>query len=261
MTQYQGQPLIYHPNAALPAEWKGSENTLWLEIIPKKFTPNTLASRGDQSTEAADNLPIYRFLLPVEWSCSLNHSWEAGDTVAGKVRDLFAGGQKALAETGQVIAGISKGIFKPEIGNLAAKNDNPLMYKDTDRRLYMFNLEFHTEGNNLQDVYEPIEDLMMMGCPEGGANEASLATGIEFPYVFRVRTITGNGIPVRMVDVKSAVMTTIQPSFKGPYRQGYPSHATVEIQFLAIQPTYRDTSFGRGSGIRNITVGLDGAGF
>lgn len=248
----KGTSLVFHPFRSITEEWKESENTLWLEIIPKKFTLNTDSATAFTATQDK-NFPTYRFMFPMEWSFGLNHSWDERGTVAGKFRDLKNAASTQGAELGNIANVISGGFVEGDWGNHAVRNDNPITYKNTDRLRYLFTLEFHTEGDNESDVYSPIEDLMALSSAAGGPTGPS-ATEIQFPYVFGLQTRNGKGEAVRLVSTKAAVINSIQPTYKGPYINGYPSHANLDITFTVVQPTYRDTTFGDDRNKKNITV-------
>ncbi|HSH50598.1 MAG TPA: hypothetical protein VK982_02640 [Bacteroidales bacterium] len=203
----------------------GNDNSLWVYLAPQTITyQNSSLSRtsgGIQATPA--NEDTFAFLLPIEFGFTQNHQWDAFDTVEGKVIDVGAKGGRAIQAAGGV-------------RGQGSRADMPITYTDSPRREYSFNFELGSEGDNKRDVFDPVQKLLEMSSadPLGAIN-------YKFPYVFTVKTKTGTGKEINLVNIKYAALTSVQPSFTGPYVNGYPTTCKFSITVTDLSPLFRSS--------------------
>ncbi len=132
------------------------------------------------------------------------------------------------------------------------KSDAPLVYKDSSRREYSFTFIFADQGNPGYDVMAPVNYLRQFSC----ANFKDKLQ-IEFPYIFSVDTISGNGAIIPVVNIKYAALRSVQPTFGGPYRGGIPSRCDCQVTFMDIEPLYKTTWETGSSKVTAVARGLE----
>ncbi len=74
-------------------------------------------------------------------------------------------------------------------------------------------------------------------CPEINSD----FTEFSYPYVFSLQTFTGSGEAVDIISVKTVGLNNVLPSYKGPWIDGYPSYASLDLDFIDANPLYRST--------------------
>ena len=117
----------------------------------------------------------------------------------------------------------------------ATKSDAAIVYQDSANRQYSIEFELHAWRDPKTEVYDPIRSLFEYSCANI-AKDSFLS--IELPYVFDIQI--GNA-----VQIKYAALTAVQPTWKFPWKDGYPMHATVSLTFMEIPPLYRVTMGGK----------------
>lgn len=245
-------------------------NSTFLRIQPKKVnnkdTVNTNAREKSINSEAIGQ-PLF-FMLPDEVSIPLQHSWREQATVSGNIRQLHASFARqygelktvgsniatAVPQLGSAVADVMKGNFEGagtktlnsfkefekggtiDQGLLALKNDNPVVYESSTRRNLSIELSLAVYENTYSDVMEPIELLMELSSPTRGGNNTQV--GFIYPYIFDISMVLGTTNNVTMYQISNAVITSINPTLKYPYINGYPSSADLTIQFEDLDPLY-----------------------
>jgi hypothetical protein len=117
------------------------------------------------------------------------------------------------------------------------KPDTPLIYRGSSRRELPITFELADQGDPVKDVWDPVQRLREYSSPEHSGDQFN----IEFPYVFFLQTVTGNGLPIPLLTMRRAVLRSVQPSFEGPYRGGYPSRCELTVTFVDMEHVYKDT--------------------
>jgi hypothetical protein len=238
--------------ANYPREFMESPDTLWLKITPRGFRPNINLQTGINSSPTSD-VALY-FLLQKNFSFGVDHTWNDLTTVAGAFRDVKAGIQKAGAGLGAL--GVPTdiiGLGDFYAGGKTVKNDNPYIYETSSRRKIQLEFQFGTYDNAEQDVWNPIQSLIIWSCAEKA--NGSTNTSVTMPYVFQLQTITGAGDPVDLIKMEHACIDQITPTFHEPYKNGYPMKATCSVNFTSINPTYRSEVSTNGK--PRISAGID----
>ena len=253
---------IYLPDQALFKWMDGSgtstnwaNNCVWIEITPK-----TLVNQSNLKTTSVtveditgdDSIRRYSFLAPKEMQETINHVWDPMENIQSVISQKLAGGLNALNQSTHVY-----------------KVDTPLLYKDSSRKApnFLFSLVYTGISDPYSEVIEPIKNLIKWSSPilpggnisaigEGLANLDTTATvsaitaiaEVQIPYVFTLRSKTGDGKSLALYNIKAAALKSVQPVYMPPYIDGYPTRADVSLQFEDIEPLNRATSF------RTITV-------
>lgn len=244
-------------------EFMNSPDTLWLKVTPKTFRPNISIQTGFNAGSSQGLVSLY-FLLGANVSVGLNHDWKDLDTLSGAIRSVTSTLKTQgsdLSQTFQTISGSDIGkrfnIYGTGVG---AKNDAPIIYENTDRRIFQATLDFAAQFDAEREVWNPIQSLMIWSCAES-SNRGMFDTEFKFPYVFRVQTITGDGKETGLVNFTDAAIEQITPVYEAPYKDGYPMKATCQISFKDVNPVYRNQISGDGkSRIKVNVVKLDGSG-
>jgi len=220
-------------------------DALWIVIKTKKIKTLGALNRGGRvlGEEAEDT---FKFLAPNEIQENIGHEWSEYESIASRVAQKVADLSKTAREVGGLVTAGKRTEGKGDVMGTAMnavaqlmstqtvynrKIDAALTYTNSPRRQYTFPFTLVDEGNPNIDIIDPINRLKMYSCSE----RAGLVN-FNLPYIFEVYTE-----PNQFLHVRNAVITAIQPTFKGPYRNGFPSVADLELTFMDLDPLYRDT--------------------
>ena len=97
----------------------------------------------------------------------------------------------------------------------------------------------------------PINELRLRSSPELSGRSA-YQTEVGNPDIFRVDTETGSGQKVPLINIRNAALTSVQPSFQGPFIEGIPSKCELTLEFKDMEPMSKETFRKIGS---RVTVG------
>lgn len=248
-----------------PIEFMNSPDTLWLKVTPKTFRPNISIQKdyNQGSTKAATSL---YFLLGQSVTTGLTHQWGELSTLSGAVRELTSTVKKQatdVASTGGAILG-SFNVSTPDAlqrfnltgAGRSAKNDAPYIYENTSRRQVALELQFAAHRNAEYEVWNPIQSLMVWSCASGSVG-TQFGTEFNFPYVFKVQTVTGTGKEVDIINFRDAAMESVLPVFNQPYKDGYPMSASCSVTFVDINPVYREIVANGGKAAVTVKMEID----
>jgi hypothetical protein len=234
-----------------------SENFVWVVIEAYSLESQKTYARDDKSiTRGTKMISSYKFLLPEEWQENISHEWGETESMAGRLAQSIMKKQGIKEDIGGVIqsakATIKSGQNKQSIqqmltaagkglsrDTIAHKIDNSYVYKGSPRRTYTFVFELVVERDPKKDVFDPIKSLEALSCPIMDGD----FVGIKFPSIFKVYTK-----PNSLIYIENAALTGVQPTFQGPYINGYPSACTVSLTFTDLNPMYRSTVNGEITG-------------
>jgi hypothetical protein len=220
-------------------------DALWIVIQPKKIKTLSALNRGGQEL-GEDHIDTFKFLAPNEIQENIGHEWNEYESIASRVAQKVADLSKTAKETKGLVRDVAASNNKGDIMGTAMaavanvmrgqtiyqrKIDAALTYTNSPRRQYTFPFTLVDEGNPNIDIIDPINRLKMYSC-----SERQGLVNFSLPYIFEVYSEPNN-----FLHVKNAVITAIQPTFKGPYRNGFPSVADLELTFMDLDPLYRDT--------------------
>lgn len=219
----------FYPNG-INEERARSKDTLWLKITPRKLIMTNINTRTDHvaDDDSAKLDPLW-FLMPMTQMLTYQHTWDDLITPAAALKTITSKIQKQydiLKSTAEV-GGFSVG----------HKADNPHLYTGSTRRSFNIQFEFSVYTDTYNDVFLPIQNLVEYSCAEISGKY----TEFTFPYVFNLQTFTGKSKSVDIISIKTVALTSVQPSYKGPWIDGYPSSATVDLGFVDMNPLYRGT--------------------
>jgi len=250
-----GEQIIQRPRAVRESkEW--ASGLTWIELTAYQLKGQATLSRGQKSIDINKEEVAARFklLAPPEFPEDLTHTWEAYESLASRALQKNAEFGKALeagksaAEAREAVKGITKQknvkIKKrlqkflndavTKAGSVKAyqyRIDTPLTYQGSERRKYILTFNFIDEGDPYQDVLYPIRLLQRLSSPEMGAGIMSL----RLPYIFTVEST-----PLKeLLYIQYAALDKVAPTYYGPYIDGCPMRASVELGFTDLEPLYR----------------------
>ena len=126
--------------------------------------------------------------------------------------------------------------------------DTPLVYKNTERRVFelVFNLVSMSD-NNFKSVVQPVRMLEALSSPSRSEEQAAYNPLVISPYVFSVKTYCYPNINYKTATlfVQWAALKSINPVWKGPWVNGYPSRCELRLSFQEVEPVYSSTFTGK----------------
>ena len=239
--------VTHFPNH-YPASFMNSPDTLWLRVTPKSFLPDINVQKGvNQGSKSGVSL---YFLLQKSFSFGVDHEWEDLTTLAGGIREVKAGFENAA---NQLSGFVGANVANAYAAGKTKKNDNPYIYKNSQRRKVSIELKFGTKFSAEDEVWNPIQSLILWSCADkiGGRFD----TTVNFPFVFKLQTVTGDGREVGLISLSDACIDSVMPTYNEPYKNGYPMSAQVTVGFTDINPTYRSSILSGSKG--TITTGTE----
>lgn len=246
--------------------------------------PNTFLTKGKDIKKGSAiaekmNAPeyIFKFLSSQELMEQLNHTWEAYDSWAASLSQAYAEfgitmpenikglisstGQDTLGAAGKYVfneikeavgsgklmkiydsflSGLSAGAKGGAVAN--TRVDTPLQYKGSERRSFeltftLINLE---EGKNHENVVLPVKLLQMFSSPSFREKpDAKANADILLPYLFELKTTPGD-----LFYVDLAILKSVQPTWRGPWINGYPSRCDLRLSFMEYRPLEQALFYG-----------------
>ena len=251
--QYPSSGVIPHAN--------DHGGLLWIELQAQRLISQAVNANGEPET--APEVDVFRFIAPDSIMEQIGHTWDSYESLYSRASQTLAAAQKLKSEGGVVVNGVRQAVkalgepgnIKQTLSNMAGaagqtgvaqtRVDTPLSYQNSNRRKYDFEFHLVDEGDTYNNVVFPIKLLEKYSCPEwkGGIS-------IDLPYVFKIRSFPNyNG--KTLINIDYSALTTVTATYNGPYRNGFPTHATVALAFEELQPLYRQ-SFGE---IAQVTTG------
>jgi len=233
-------------------------DALWIVMKAKKLESMPSLNRGQALKSLTEDIDItFKFLASNEIQEAIGHEWNEYDSLATRLAQKIAGFQRQKAELSQAYRASSnavKGIWnalekgdrpaedlvrvaRNYVSNLygmkvaPVKVDAALVYTNSPRRQYTFDFTLIDEGNPRIDIVDPINRLIRLSSPD---YELGDRTKFDLPYVFSVHTE-----PNKLININYAALVAVQPTYKGPFRSGYPSVCELQLQFIDLDPTYR----------------------
>jgi len=247
-------------------------DALWIHIQPKVLLSQTKAARGENATRSSKDfikpdgsvatLPLFKFLAPVEIQEAIIHDWQSYESIVTRllqkgvdlhrtfsdinttVRPAYREGEKLLKKALKSVKGVTAGDVKTGLSNVVRgmttatvprnKLDTPLVYQDSTRRTYTFTFYLVDEGNSFKDVVFPVKQLEYLSAPGYGAPGQEFI-GFSPPHIFEVSTFPST----KFINIRNAALTSVQPIYRQPYRDGYPSMCELNLTFTEIEPLYK----------------------
>jgi len=228
------------------------QDALWIVIKARKLKNINTKGRGG-AISISEHGDTWKFLAPEELVEVHNHGWEPYDSfhsrLLEKIRALHVGveqfekitkasideAKKLWTEknTNNLLSKLEAGVINASNTDLPQyKIDTPLIYQSSERRTWDLNFTL-ASSNGGTDILDAVKRLQKAAAPNLiGDSE----TTIEFPYIFEVRTE-----PSDMIKFGFAIINTIQPTWKGPFRYGNPFQCELQIGFTDMSPLFRKT--------------------
>ena len=254
-----------YPSSGIVPHSNDHDGCLWIEIQAQRLISQTVNASGKPNV--GDQIEVFRFLAPDSIIEHLGHTWAGYESLYSRASQTLALASKTGSEV-KIIgnAGITgiKAITKPSsikqklasMATAAGKTnvaqtriDTPLSYQDSDRRKYDFEFQLVDEGDTYNNVVFPVKKLEQYSCP-GFRN----GVAIDLPYVFKISSLPSSSGGKKLIDIGYSALTVVTGTYNGPYRNGFPTHATLSLSFEELQPLYRE-SFDE---IEMITTGESG---
>jgi len=244
------------PHGSYRSKWFGADKKSgfsWVIIEAYKFKSQTTGLRGGGIN--IDPLPIdtFEFLAPLEVLENIQHSWDVHESVASRIAGTaisVAQGIRSFEEITSAAKGsveIIKGLWSggsgigaedaskalSQLGGYATgtfpymKIDNPLVYMNSQRREIELTFTLVSEkGLPKKYVVDPVKRLQELSCPEIGTGNVDLRP----PYVFTVKT--------NFIEYTHSALRSVQPTYREPYYDGYPTRADLTLTFTELSPLY-----------------------
>lgn len=219
----------------MPRKWypshsrydQGNENYLWISIKPRKLSyTNPVENtnlRANIDTIKDNSLTSFMFLAPEELQDNVAHNWEPLENLISRISDKVGQAQQSISMSTEV-----------------HKVDTALIYQDSNRREISFTVNLAVYDNPDKDVFEPIRLLREYSAPSLKGT-ASYQTEVGNPFIFKVDTVIGTSKVVPLINIKHAALVAVQPTYKHPYIQGYPSSCELTLTFKDMEPLSKDT--------------------
>ena len=237
--------LIQIPGSSfIQGGWE--KTAMWITIQAKQLTGMHTGGRGG-NLQIGKKGTTFKFLAPDTILETHNHDWQEYASIQSRLLSKIIAFSTAAEQFGDVWNNIKtewKDAKKLPSGRRMIdilqtlgdvnvpkyKIDTPLAYSNSQRRQYqlMFVLADGYDGIEMVDA---VKRLMIYAAPES-VGEISL----EYPYVFSVRTE-----PFELFNLQYAALTSIQPTWQTPYRNGIPLRCELTLSFTDMSPLFKKT--------------------
>jgi len=250
----------------IPPSWENiKKDLLWVEFKAYKiqkmkgFVPNT---KNPDDTCIGSIIGKWKFLAPMEIMEDVTHSWEEIETIHSRVASKAVSWKKTYNELGQigksVVSDLDNWKAQPsdsistgtslsqlalnatKIGIEPYKMDLPITYMNSNRLTYSMTFSLAllpdktSAGKALSEltkkgIFEPVRELEKLSC----AIMESEFVKISFPAVFSIKTVGSD-----LINIPRAAITSVQPTWKGPFVGGYPMSCELQVTFINMLPLY-----------------------
>lgn len=236
--------IIQIPGKGFPqGAW---ESAMWINIQAKQLTGMHTGGRGG-NLQIGRKGSTFKFLAPPNILETHNHQWQEYASIQSRLlskivafstaTEQYGGAWKNLKTSWNNAKTIPSGKqminILQKLGDVPVpkyKIDTPLAYSNSQRREYQLTFTLADAGDGTEMV-NAIKLLQMYAAPES-VNEISM----EYPYVFGVKTE-----PFNIINMEYAAITSIQPTWKEPYRFGIPIVCELTISFTDMSPLFKKT--------------------
>jgi len=218
-----------YPTKNTPFEWQESPDILRFKITPYKIDRQSSgdASRnGIDKTKAGDDMI---FLAPLTFQENTIHEWANYDSLGTRFVQKVNQLQKLTKDITTQAKSVATNGKSGKV--ITQKLDTPLTFSDSNRRTLNLTFQLVDQGDTETDVFAPVRLLQQYSCAEKGEG-----FNFQFPYIFTVQTMNSD-----LVYIENAALGSVQPTWLGPFRNGYPSRCELTLEFKDIEPLYRET--------------------
>lgn len=233
----------------MPASYNYRTDLLWIKIEAYEFESQRGYSRGAGSIKTGNLLSSWKLLAPKEILDSISHDWNEYESIGTRVAQKIGTFTKAKTELKGVYKtaetaisnGVSEGnVIKNAMGNLVKNNEIPkykidsaVVYQETKRRSFSFLFNFAItpwNANTETEIFEPVRKLQELSC----ATHDGDLINLQFPAIFKIYSTPGN-----LIKMNQTALTIVQPTWIGPFYDGYPSRCELQLTFDELTPLYR----------------------
>ena len=251
----------------------------WLVVKAYKLESQKTLSRSSGAVVKGPLEYTFNFLLPEDFAENFSHSWEQARSpvqeLAEKVVDLsrgydqtgqlLTGSVNALTSLSSSLEGREKGGRVNPLKDVNAamqvglnldtkipgyKVDTMLAYQGSANREWSFSFDLGFKSNRQQEIFEPINTLKLITSPEIDGQMSAI--GIKYPYIFSLETNPGSGL----IKADNTALRGVVVNWFGPYKNGFPARAKLDLTFTEIEPLYR-SNFVNGTSITYNNPGQD----
>ena len=243
--------LFMNPKPQGP--WSEYSKTTWMGIKAYKIESQSMT--GSRLVTESNSVAEFRFIVP-DFIETISHEWAPYETIASKINQKTS----SIAQEIKVFVDWTKG---GSINLVTYKADTPLKYEGSGRREWTFEIDLvsmgHKEGKNrsMYDVMPIVNALKELSTGflggELGSSDGWLGQAAQYglrlqkllpPYVFDIRIPRGatdkdDAVLYIASPNNYAVLTSVQPTFKAPYRDGLPTVCNMQLTFKELSPFYR----------------------
>lgn len=232
---------------------RGMGDFVFLEISAKPLLKQKAWGRAavfDMNAGLGKEVCSWKILVSQDIIESISHTWSKYDSMAGKLQEatdlVVKPTAEALSLNKDGIAGLATGKSLQEseaalvntfknTNVVATKADAAIVYQDSANRQYNIEFELHAYKDAKTEVFDPIRSLFEYSCADVAQGDF---LSIKLPHVFSIRV-------GKAMELKYAALVAVQPTWKFPWKNGYPMHASVSLTFMEIPPLYRTNIDGK----------------
>lgn len=205
---------------------KNTQNYLWISVHPRKLFYRSpirdFHMRAKVQAVEDSSLTKFMFLAPQELQDNVTHEWEPLENIVSRVADMVGQARQSIS-----------------LGTEINKVNTALVYSDSNRREVTFTIYLGLHNDPYKDVVEPVQLLEAYSSPSLYGDNV-WETRVTVPNIFKVDTKIG-GQSVKLINMRHAALTAVQPTFKAPYIDGYPSSCELTLTFKDMEPLSKKT--------------------
>lgn len=234
----------------------GFTDGLWINFQAKKIKDMATGGRGGNLV--IDRIETtFQFLAPTEIMEMHNHDWQEYTSVASRFLEMAikgwnmwdqykgtkgsfvkgfkesggAGSLKSFAGIAAQAASVGSTLMQANVPVPMRKVDTPLAYKNSQRRQYQLAFIL-AEGEAPGTMTAAVQLMEQFAAAKLGKDNINF----EFPHVFKVWSE-----PKGLIDMSLAAITSIQPTWHHPYKDGYPTRCDLTISITDVSPLFAET--------------------
>lgn len=224
------------------------DNFTWLQIECWENKSQGSVARDSTAVQRGNQLGYFEFLIEFDSIMeTVTHDYGSFDSILSRLADKgveigksareVSLGYSSLTEaiktqsTGgsmeQVLSTAGQAALKEDVPKF--KVDSAYIYQDSGRRSYDLSVDLIIHTDRYNDIVKPVKKLQEFSCAE-----ADGLIGIKFPAIFEIKTI-----PNELIHLKYCVLKSVQPTYNGPWVNGYPTHCKLQLSFEEVIPLYK----------------------
>jgi hypothetical protein len=255
-TLQSGSATFRNPDGG---DYLNFKNLTWINLTGRKLKAQTSNVKGGQIViDQKEPEYSFDFIAPPELMETVQHDWSEYESWVNRLGGLMQTGAKAIAEikgisqasiglynklADQIKTGEIKDITKnikdiPLVsGVVQTRVDSTLVYAGSQRREWNFTVNLAAYKNPIKEIIRPVYYLMKLSCPKKTENSIY----IEAPYVFKLRTYDSTYRSNNLIFSNWCALKSVQPTWSGPYVNGYPIRCDLTLTLTEIEPLYQST--------------------